>query len=293
MFSQYFGNYLLEKGKITEEQFSSCMDYMKANRVKLGLIAEAEGLLTRAQANELNRLQMQTDKRFGDLAVEKGYLTEGDITNLLHMQGNPYLIFVQALEESQLLSREEIDSLLDEYQKESRLANTDIAALKVGNLDELINFFVPTGNEMASGLYGLALRNIIRFISSYIRFEGLTKVTNYSAKNVAYQCTEGAFDGFIAMASQKDEILSIADGYAGEFFDSVNEDALDAVSEFINCINGLYATELSYRGTSIDMIPPQYGHDINLASDTEFYVLPLYILRKRVDLIIGVECKLQ
>ena len=79
MFSQFFGQYLLDNQKITAEQFSSCMKYIKDNRVKLGLIAENEGLLTRNHANELNYLQMQTDKRFGDLAVEKGYLTEADV----------------------------------------------------------------------------------------------------------------------------------------------------------------------------------------------------------------------
>ena len=67
MFSQFFGNYLLKKKKITKDQFSSCMEYMRANRVKLGLVAESEGLITRKQADELNRLQMQTDKRFGIL----------------------------------------------------------------------------------------------------------------------------------------------------------------------------------------------------------------------------------
>ena len=54
MFSQFFGQYLLDNQKITAEQFSSCMKYIKDNRVKLGLIAENEGLLTRNQANELN-----------------------------------------------------------------------------------------------------------------------------------------------------------------------------------------------------------------------------------------------
>ena len=72
MFSQFFGNYLLNKEEITKDQFTSCMEYMRANRVKLGLIAESEGLLTRTQANELNQLQMQTDKRFGELAIERG-----------------------------------------------------------------------------------------------------------------------------------------------------------------------------------------------------------------------------
>ena len=69
MFSQFLGHYLVQNDLITAEQFSSCMDYIRQNRVKLGLIAETEGLLTHAQAHELNQLQMQIDKRFGDLAV--------------------------------------------------------------------------------------------------------------------------------------------------------------------------------------------------------------------------------
>ena len=108
MFSQFFGHYLLENKKITAEQFSSCMKYIMTNRVKLGLIAENEGLLTGKQATELNQLQMQTDKRFGDLAVEKGYLTESDVSYLLGLQGNPYLIFIQALEENGYLDRKSV-----------------------------------------------------------------------------------------------------------------------------------------------------------------------------------------
>ena len=258
MFSQYFGNYLLTTGKITKDQFSSCMEYMRANRVKLGLIAEAEGLLTRAQANELNHLQMQSDKRFGDLAIEKGYLTDADITNLLHMQGNPYLIFIQALQENNVLTREETDELLVEFQREKHLSNSDIAALKVGNIDDLLPIFSPVDDPLTSCLIGLALRNIVRFISSYIRFEGLEKVTSYSAKGMAIQKTTGDHHGFLGFASNDNAILSVADGFAGEYFEKVDEDALDSVGEFANCINGLFATELSYRGVSIDMLPPEF-----------------------------------
>ena len=88
MFSQFFGNYLLENNKITAEQFDSCMNYIKANRVKLGLIAESEGLLTSSQVMELNYLQVQSDERFGDLAVKRGYLTESDVNYLLGLQSN-------------------------------------------------------------------------------------------------------------------------------------------------------------------------------------------------------------
>ena len=66
-------------------------------RVKMGLIAVAEGMMTSEQAEEVNRLQATMDKRFGDIAVEKGYLTDEQIGNLLKKQGNAYMSFAQVL----------------------------------------------------------------------------------------------------------------------------------------------------------------------------------------------------
>ena len=147
MFSQFFGQYLLDNQKITAEQFSSCMKYIKDNRVKLGLIAENEGLLTRNQANELNYLQMQTDKRFGDLAVEKGYLTEADVNYLLGRQGNPYLIFIQ--------SRDEIETALDAFQKENGFSDEILKAIQDGNIEGMIPAFVDAKDSRYQSLIGL------------------------------------------------------------------------------------------------------------------------------------------
>ena len=61
-----------------------------------------------------------------------------------------------------------------------------------------------------------------------------------------YKRQTGAYDGFLAFASDDDAILTIADGYAGEYFEKPDEDALDSVCEFTNCINGLYAVSYTH-----------------------------------------------
>lgn len=286
MFSQFFGNYLLNNGAITEDQFSSCMEYMRANRVKLGLVAESEGLITRAQADELNRLQMQTDKRFGDLAVEKGYLTDTDISHLLQLQGSPYLIFVQALEENDILSRDKCLELVSQFQKDAGLTKTALEAIKCGDFDRLLPSFINTDKEGYLPIISLALRNIVRFVSPYIRIEAAEKVTEYAARYIAYQKTTGAYEGFLGFGSNDDAILTIADGYAGEYFEKPDMDALDSVGEFTNCINGLNATELSYQEVQIDMLPPAYLFDSSVQDADGFYILPIYITGKRVDMIV-------
>lgn len=286
MFSQFFGNYLLNNGLITKDQFSSCMEYMRANRVKLGLVAESEGLITRAQADELNRLQMQTDKRFGDLAVEKGYLTDTDISHLLQLQGSPYLIFVQALEENNILSRDKCLKLVSQFQKDAGLTKTALEAIKCGDFDRLLPSFIDTDKERYLAILSLALRNIVRFVSPYIRIEKAEQATAYSARYIAYQKTTGAYEGFLGFGSNDDAILTIADGYAGEYFEKPDMDALDSVGEFTNCINGLNATELSYREVQIDMLPPEFLFDSGVQNADGFYILPIYITGKRVDMIV-------
>ncbi len=286
MFSQFFGNYLLNNGAITEDQFSSCMEYMRANRVKLGLVAESEGLITRAQAEELNRLQMQTDKRFGDLAVEKGYLTDTDISHLLQLQGSPYLIFVQALEENGILPRDKCMELVSQFQKDAGLTKSALEAIKCGDFDRLLPSFIHTDKERCLPIISLALRNIVRFVSPYIRIEAAERATEYSARYIAYQKTTGAYEGFLGFGSNDDAILTIADGYAGEYFEKPDMDALDSVGEFTNCINGLNATELSYQEVQIDILPPAYLFDSSVQDADGFYMLPIYIMGKRVDMIV-------
>lgn len=286
MFSQFFGNYLLENQKITAEQFSSCTDYIKKNRVKLGLIAESEGLLSREQAEELNELQMQSDKRFGDLAIEHGYLTEYDISYLLSRQGNLYLIFVQALEENNILTRDEVDQEIPAFQSRYGFSDEQLKAVEDGDIEAILPAFIEAEHSNYIPLVGLALRNIIRFISSYIRIEKETVVSSLSARYIAYQRTTGDKNGFLGFASDDDSLLFVAEAFARETFATINEDALDSVSEFVNCINGLYATDQSYQNISIDMLPPEFLFDGTIEDEDNFIVIPVFFEGQKVDLFV-------
>ena len=75
------------------------LDAQRKVQVKLGLIAVSEKLLSPEQADKINNRQAFEDKRFGDIAVEMGYLTESQVSRLLQLQGNPYLTFIQAMTE--------------------------------------------------------------------------------------------------------------------------------------------------------------------------------------------------
>ncbi|MBR0119856.1 MAG: hypothetical protein IJM01_07000, partial [Eubacterium sp.] len=285
MFSQFFGNYLLENRKITPEQYEACMNYIKANRVKLGLIAESEGLLTSSQVMELNYLQVQSDERFGDLAVKKGYLTESDVNYLLGLQSNPYLLFVQALDENNCLTHDEIDYNLTAFQKENDYSNSIMKAIRDGNIEGMLPAFVNVQDRRYLDLIGLALRNIIRFINTFLRIAPGEFISGRTHRYAAYQHTIGDYQCVLGFTGDDDGILMMADGYAKEEFGTVDEDALDSIAEFTNCVNGLYAAELSFQNISMDMMPPKLSFDEPIDVNGEYYSLPIFLEGKRSDLI--------
>ena len=89
MFFRVFGNYLKNKSLLDDKQLEALMKYRRENRVKLGMLAVEQGLMTPEQAEEVNRLQAMQDKRFGEIDIENGDLTALDMDQLIAKQGNP------------------------------------------------------------------------------------------------------------------------------------------------------------------------------------------------------------
>lgn len=73
MVENILGNYLVKTGKITDEQLQAVIQKEDETRVKMGLLAVSEGILTIDQADYINGLQATMDKRFGDIAVERDF----------------------------------------------------------------------------------------------------------------------------------------------------------------------------------------------------------------------------
>lgn len=284
MISRLFGAYLVKEGKLTEAQLETVFETMRKVRVKLGLIAVSEKLMTTQQSDEVNRLQAIVDKRFGDIAVEKGYLTEEQVSRLLGLQGNQYLSFVQSIVDNDFMQMDDIESALAAYQNENGFTLTDIESLKSGDSDRIIPMFLPNNiTEYQTEHILVCIRTLIRLIDSEI-YVGKGFVTDfYEAPYFALQSLDGDNKASMAFSGEGNNILKIADAFAGESFDKVDEDSLDSVAEFINCVNGLFATKVN-SSFMIDMLPPEYSTSKTMFSG-KILVLPVYVQGLKVDLI--------
>jgi hypothetical protein len=287
MFGQYFGRYLVEKDKISKTEFEAFVIQQQDSRIKLGLIAVAEKLLTTKQAEEINDIQKKIDKRFGDIAIEKGYLLPEEVTHLLNMQGNPYLKFVQSMTENHIMTLEKIEKNLEAYKLEKNFSNADIDALKSGDINRIIPVFINTEIPFCGQLISLTIRNIVRFINPNILLKRAYTANKFSFDNLAYQQMIGNQRIFVGFAGNDCGLLNIAKPFAKENFTKMDEYSFDSICEFINCNNGLYASKLSLEDIHIDMTPPLFtnGNKI-LETDGDIHVVPIIINGAQTDLLI-------
>ena len=284
MIGRLLGSYLVKEGKLTQSQLDTVFETMQKVRVKLGIIAISEKMMTAEQTDEVNRLQAIMDKRFGDIAVEKGYLTSEQVSRLLGMQGNQYLSFVQSAVDNEFLTVKEIEDALAAYQKENGFTSSDMEALKSGESDRIVPLFLPQNMvEYQTEHILICIRTLIRLIDSDIYVEKGSFTDYLDADYFSMQSLDGDNKASLAFTAEGKGILGLADAFAGENFDVVDEDSLDSVAEFINCVNGLFATNVNSR-FSIDMLPPEYK-----ASSVKFtgklLVLPVYVKGNKINLV--------
>lgn len=293
MFSQLFGRYLVEEGIISDTDYKSAIEQQLAVRVKLGTIAIAEKLLTEEQVESINQMQKQFDKRFGDIAVEKGLLTDEQVGSLLKKQGNPYMQFIQVLLESGRISTSALDEQLTSFQTRKGFSDTDMTALKNDDIDALIPIFAVSAKPYVTELAGLVIRNINRFVTRDFYFEKIQHLHTLDYRYLAGQKMSGSDSVCLALAEEEDNgaFLKIASGFSGEALQTTDADAYDAVSEFVNVNNGLFASEASRKEINLDMEPTFAYMDQSVEGD--FYSLPILLEGRKINLLISVNSQVE
>lgn len=279
MVGYILGNYLVDTGRITKEQARVIFDSAGKVRVKLGLIAVAEGYMTAEEAEEVNRLQALMDKRFGDIAVEKKYLTEDQVGLLLQKQGNEYMIFLQTLVDLGIMDMAAADNVLRDYQNANGLTDAQCEDLKSGDVDRILPIFLPEEADRYKEIFGVAIRTLIRCIDREVSVGKAEMADGINGKNGSFQMME-AKDGnriYVGLVEVDGGFLTTASIFAGEEFAEVDEDALDSCAELLNCINGLYASAKSKESVELELCPPSMYSEDTLLSGQQLCVLPVMV----------------
>lgn len=291
MVDYILGNYLVECGKISKAQLHEILRQQDCVRAKLGLIAVAEDMMTYEQAEEVNRLQAVMDKRFGDIAVEKGYLTEGQVAQLLKQQGSVWLSFMQALLDAALVTLEEMEWLLYDFKRAYGYNDAQLEALKSDEVEQIVPLLLPKEAQKYKDIICVAVRTMIRLIDRHVYLAQAAMVEELPLEDMVTQELEGE-NGFIDCLAERDgALLRTCAIFGQEEFPRLNMDALDAAGELLNCMNGLYVSARSREGTFLELMPPGYCMNIGQVNSgrrlKDICRIPIFIGNKGLYFVVG------
>jgi len=287
MFTQYFGQYLLNKGYVSPKQLQDALEYQKNIRLKLGVLAVSAGYMTAEDADRVNEAQKREDIRFGDLAVKMGLLKNEQVEELLSSQKQGHTLLGQALVDKEYLSLKDFESYLNEYKNEYGITDEQFKAIQKDDVDEIINMIVnfkESKNEKALKDYlSLFIRNLFRFIDVDARVRKVIKSEQYEAKHIAKQEIIGDISLSTFIEAEENSFIKFASKFAEEELTEVDEMAQASVGEFLNLHNGIFLVNMSNLGTPLELNPQEAYSSTKI---TNVYIIPVDLSFGSINLII-------
>jgi hypothetical protein len=254
-------------------------------------MAVSDRLLTPAQVEEIHTIQAREDKRFGQIALEQGYLTADQLDTLLACQKNEHHQMVQVLFDRQHFNLEELDQIMEDYRESNALNEEALEALKNGEVDTYVDLFLNLHDafdaDTCRDYVSLYLKSFIRFVDRNIRFETLRKVEDYQATYLTTQVLEGSSRIITGIGGSGDAFMQLAVRFSQEPEEEIEDIMEDAVGEFLNLQNGLFAVNMSDKGVELNMEPQIYLTNALLCGSQTYYVLPVIAPWGRTDLVLG------
>jgi len=248
---KFFGQYLLEKGRITSQQLLDALECQKQITMPIGALALEVGSLSADQVKQLLQLQKKKNQSLGELAQEKGFLTQAQVNGLLQKQEtNHRFKLAEVLLSKAFMSPEILAKELREYRKESERLASEIA----------VTFSNLGHKQIVKTFTDLIMMMFTQFGKQDIIIErcetGKEKVRLF--RWVISQKIEGQNVEFNCLLSVPPKLfLQMASTMLDEHVSTADELALDATKEFINIANGTACAKLSEDGVSLKMMPPE------------------------------------
>lgn len=261
MIGQFFGNYLLNTGFISREDFLKAMELKRDSHVKLGLLAIDADYLTADQVNMLHQKQQTVDKKLGDLAVEMNLLTREQLDELLQRQANSYLSFAQTLVEQGFLTDAQLNQALADYKKKYALSDKDFSSEQSENLKVILEDFYDLGDGGQGEIYikyiELLFKNIIRFVGDDFIPLSPAEFSEYDMNWNVQQQIAGKVNLLTGIEASKNSFMKFAERYADDYSKTLKDYAQDAVGDFLNLHNGLFIVNLSSNDSLELYLKPQ------------------------------------
>lgn len=295
MYTQFFGNFLLDRNVVTPEQLIKAIEKEATSRIKLGTLALYHNLMTANEIDDIVIAQTHEDKQFGELAIARNYLTEQQVDQLLSEQSPDYLLLGQVLIEEGIITNSELENLIIDYEAEHEIYDLDLQVDQKEQVLRLIRHYCDFTDvadaEPYESYLTLLFNNLIRFIGS--DFTPLTPIRcdEFPTQYAIQQKINGKLNMASVIDMDRSMAIEFASRYAMDTFDVFDEYVQASLEDFLNLHNGLFTVNMSNNSSvELQLNPPEiHEQDLLMFNEsTTTFLFPVLFPFGTVNFILSV-----
>lgn len=280
MHTQFFGNFLLNKGVISPEQLIEALKVQAYAHKKFGTLAIHSGYMSASEVEDVYITQTHYDKHFGELATELGYLSEEQVDELLTTQLPDYMLLGQILVEQKIITRIDFENLIAEYQSAYEIYDLDMIDEQKDMVEKLLaNFYLPEDAPYSQNILSyltLFFNNLVRFIGEDFTPLNIIVLPEVPTNFCVSQEIEGSFSFLSALDMESEAAITFASRYMNEELTDLDEYVHASLEDFLNLHNGLYSVNMSNDfSLELHLQPPETHEHTTLATESPSYLLPI------------------
>lgn len=275
MYTQFFGNYLLSHGYVTQDQLFSAMQREADARMRLGTLAINSGFMTAQEVDDVIIAQTHEGKKFGEIAVEYGYLTEEQVMDLLREQSPDFLLLGQVLVDDGIITNSDFENIIADYRSENEILDLDITSDNHEIIRHLIENLFNQDSTMtieSKSYFELLFNDFVRFVGEDFTPLPADKIKAFPVDKCIRQEIQGNYQMRSFISMDEETAIAFASRYVGDTFTEYDEYVQASLEDFLNLHNGLFIVNIS-NDSSIELTitAPELVEDPILDFDNPVY----------------------
>ena len=189
------------------------------------------------------------------------------------------------------------DRILGKYIAKNHTGNVftdnELQVIRQGNTDKMVETFLHMGNDYYNTQMQCTINSLGMFMDGDIELDHIDFERTYRGEFIGCQIMDGDIDVFLGIAGNDKELLKVASTFAQEDIKEFDADAYDALCEFINVINGAYATKLGENDVEVILHPPVFYKNTEVTAEDGFYVVTFNMENNLFKILMAADNKIQ
>ena len=268
-------------GYVTKEHLISALIRQTKESVHLSTLALYFGYMCAQEIEYANQIQQDEGKKFTEVAIEYGFLTQEQVLELLNTKAPDFLVLGQIFINDGVFTYEQFENILTDYRSQNEFLDMELNEENKDDIQRMIDSFSLV-SESAIPSFGksyleLFFKNLVRYVGDDFTTLPPSVCTEFATEHCVSQSINGSYQVNTYLNMSEETAIAFAERYANDSFGEFNEYVSASLEDFINLHNGLFIVNSSNDNSTELALGTLAPHDYSIINfEHPTFLFPIY-----------------